>query len=138
GSLSKPIEGEQLEVFEKLIDDGFTQFKDVIKSGRPRFDKDPFALDELATGQIYTANQAKENGLIDKIGFIEEAIERAIELAKLDPSDVKVVEYGREPTLASVFLGARSQQSSPELAALLEMTVPRAYYLCTWLPGLTK
>ena len=98
----------------------------------------PDALDELATGQVYTANQAKENGLVDKIGFIEEAVQRAIELAKLDPADVTVVKYGREPTLASVFLGAQSQQSSPELAALLEMTVPRAYYLCTWLPGLTK
>ncbi len=138
GSLSKPIEGEQLEVFEQLIDDGFTRFKEVIKSGRPRFSDDPDALDELATGQVYTANQAKENGLSDKIGFIEDAVRRAIKLAKLSEKDVKVVRYKREFKLTSMFLGAQSPQRSPELAALLEMTVPRAYYLCTWLPPLTE
>ena len=137
GSLSKSInKGEQKEVFEQLVEEGFTRFKDVIMSGRPRFRDDPFALEELATGQIYTANQAKENGLVDQIGFIEDAVKRAIKLANLSETDVKVVGYKREPTLASVFLGARSQQRSPELAALLEMTVPRAYYICTWLPPL--
>jgi len=137
GSLSKPIEGEQLEVFEQLVDEGFTRFKDVIKEGRPAYrGVNSTILDDLATGQIYTATQAQSNGLIDKIGFIEDAIGRAIILAKLDPDDVAVVRYEREATLASVVLGVRSDERSSELATLLEMAVPRAYYLCTWLPPL--
>ena len=44
----------------------------------------PAALDKLATGQVFTADQALENGLIDKIGFIEDAIDRAIQLARLE------------------------------------------------------
>jgi len=136
GSFARPMTDEERQIFRELVDEGFTQFKDIVKAGRPRFRKDPKALDKLATGQIYTAQQALNNGLIDKIGFIEEAIDRAIELAKLDKDDVKVVEYKRMPTLTDVLLGANVRSQQFDLATMLEMTAPRAYYLCTWLPPL--
>ena len=89
-------------------------------------------MDDLATGQIYTAEQAvNKNGLIDKIGFLEDAVDRAIELADLDSEKVKVVRYKQEAGLSSILLGGQSSKSeSLELKALLEMTTPKAYYLC--------
>ena len=123
------------EILERLVGECFSRFKKVILDGRPDFKKNPAALDALATGQIYTADQAKEGGLVDRIGFIEDAIDRAIELAKLDASDVKVVRYKPEPSLASRLLGVRSHSQPFDMAAMLEMTAPRAYYLCTWLPA---
>jgi len=120
-----------------LVDESFGRFKEIIRKGRPKFAEDPEALDRLATGQIYTAQQALESGLIDKIGFIEEAVARAIELAKLDKSRVAVVEYKQQPNLASILMGAQAQTGSFDLSAMLDMAAPRAYYLCTWLPPLT-
>lgn len=135
GSFAKPMTDEEREIFKALVDESFQQFKDIVKAGRPKLD--PEDLDRLATGQVYTAQQAKDSGLIDKIGFIEDAVDQAIKLANLDPSDVKVVEYKRTPTLTDVLLGAEVRGQQFDLATMLEMTAPRAYYLCTWLPPLT-
>ena len=60
-------------------------------------------------------------------------------MAGLDKDDVNVVKYKPEATLADLFFGetARSRPAF-DLAALLDATAPRAYYLCTWLPPITS
>ncbi len=138
GSFARKMTDRERKIFQELVDEGFTQFKDVIKSGRPNFRKDPSALDKLATGQVFTAQQALKFKLIDKIGFVEDAIDRAIRLAKLDKANVKVVKYKAEPRLSEVLFGRSRVQSSLDLAALLESTTPGAYYLCTWIPPLAS
>ena len=138
GSFTKPMSEKERKIFQELVDDSFGRFKDIVKSGRGKFQKDPAALDRLATGQIYTADQARRNGLVDKLGFIEDAVDRAIELAGVDKDDVKVVKYKPEASLSAILMGgeARHHASALDLAAILETITPRAYYLCTWLPGL--
>jgi len=136
GSFARDMTPEERKIFQALVDEGFSAFKAAIQSGRPKFQKDPEALDRLATGQIFTAAQALENGLIDKIGFIEDAILRAIDLAGLDEKNVKVVKYRAEPRLSDVLWGRSRVPPSVDLSALLEATTPRAYYLCTWLPAI--
>ena len=78
GSFARKMTEKERKIFQGLVDEGFSQFKDAIKQGRPKFRKDPTALDKLATGQVFTAQQALDDGLIDKIGFVEDAIDRAI------------------------------------------------------------
>ena len=137
GSLSRPMTEKERKIFQALVDDGFTRFKDIVGKGRAEFHKDPAALDKLATGQIFAADQALKDGLIDKIGFLEDAVDRAIELAKLDKEQVKVVRYKPEVSLASVLFGGQSDgRAALDLRALLDLSSPRAYYLCTWLPAL--
>ncbi len=138
GSMLTPITDEEREIWRGLIDEVFDRFKDVVKSGRAKFNEDPEALNELATGQVFTAKQAKENGLIDEIGFIEKAIDRAIELANLDEGDVHVVRYKREPTLADVLIGVRAEKPGFDIETLLDLNTPRAYYLFTRSPALLK
>jgi protease-4 len=136
GSFARKMTPEERKIFQDLVDQGFTEFKDAIKSGRPKFREDPAALDKLATGQVFTATQALENGLVDKIGFIEDAVDRAISLAHLDKEKVKVVKYKSEPRLSDILFGQSHVQPQFDLAALLEVATPRAYYLCTWLPAM--
>jgi protease IV len=136
GSFTRKMTAEEREIFRQLVNEGFTRFKKVVQQGRPAFQKDPAALDKLATGQVYTADQALKNGLIDRIGFIEDAIDRAIQLARLNSADVKVVRYRAEPRLSEVLFGQTRAQPSFDLAAVLDTATPRAYYLCTWLPAL--
>ncbi len=75
--------------------------------------------------------------MIDRIGFLEDAIDRAIELAKLDPKDVTVVRYRPEMSFADLFLG-QSRSSGFDLNQLLDATAPQAYYLANHLPPLGK
>jgi protease IV len=136
GSIARKMTPEERKIFQELVDEGFTQFKNVIKQGRPKFRNDSAALDKLATGQVYTAQQALQLGLIDKIGFVEDAIDRAILLAGLKKENVKVVKYKAETRLSEILFGESRVQPSFDLALLLDSTTPRAYYLCTWLPAL--
>ncbi|MDZ7620113.1 MAG: signal peptide peptidase SppA [Patescibacteria group bacterium] len=136
GNMARPMTEEERALFQQIVDEGFGQFKDVIRSGRPKFREEPETLDALATGQIFTSGQAVENGLVDRVGFIEAAVDRAIEIAKLDPANVKVVRYKREPSLAGLLMGGEARGRTLDLQAVLELTTPRAYYLCTWLPPL--
>ncbi len=47
-----------------------------------------------------------------------------------------MVKYKSEPRLSDFLFGQSHAPSSVDLAALLDATSPRAYYLCTWLPAL--
>ncbi len=136
--LSPEDRAEERAILQALVDDSFEGFKDVVRAGRPAFRSNDAALDKVATGQIFTANQALDAGLVDKIGFIEDAIDRAIELAALDSDKVRVVKYEPKATsLAEVFMGteARGALTVPRVEKLLDLTAPRAYYLSTWLPS---
>jgi protease-4 len=137
--LSDEERAEERKLLQELVDVSFERFKEVVRSGRPKLRADPAALDKIATGQIFTARQALDGGLVDEIGFIEDAVARAAELAGMQEDDVRCVKYDEPPTSISALLGAKTgvlPSARSELAALLDLTAPRAYFLCTWLPGL--
>lgn len=136
-SMTRSMSDEDRKLVEAYIADSFERFKAIVREGRPAYQKDPKKLDELATGQIFTATQAKANGLVDEIGFVEEAIQRAAELAKLPANleDVRVVEYERPFDLGDE-LGLMQGRSPDPLSNLLDLSAPRAYYLSSTLPHL--
>ena len=137
GTMSRKMTPEERAKFQAYIDDSFERFKTVIRYGRPYFEENREKLDELATGEIFTANQATRNGLVDQEGYLEDAIARAIELAKLDEDQVRVVEYKSPPTLMDV-LGGNAQKPAFSMETLFEMSTPRAFYLCSWMPSLAS
>jgi protease-4 len=141
GSPTKPMTDQERQLLQQLVDDSFAGFKQVVQNGRPKFKEDTTALDVAATGQIFTAKQALERGLVDKIGFVEDAIARALELAKLDAKQVRCVHYEESPTLFGEFLGADapiSGRGAVDTSAIVDLLTPRAYYLWTWLPAAMK
>lgn len=136
-SMTKEMSPEERELARNYINDAFGRFKDIIKEGRPHFQKDESALNELATGEIFTAKAAKKAGLVDEIGFIEDAIARVAELASLDKDKVRVVKYENPASLFDLGLAQSSARGS-QLEALFELSTPRAYYMCTSLPPLLR
>ncbi len=136
GSFTRPMTDEERKILQGLVDDSFSRFKQIVRQGRPAFSEDPSALDRLATGQVFAADQAKQNGLVDKIGFLEDAVDQAVSLAGLSPSDVEVVEYKRELGFLDYVLGADARQRGFDPSMLLDLAVPRAYYLWSAAPSL--
>jgi protease-4 len=131
-SMTRPMNDDDRLLVERYVNEAFDRFKEIVKSGRPAFRTDDETLDRLATGEVFTARQALEHGLIDQIGFIEDAIEHAVALAGLEQESTRVVDFERPVTLMDVvgLNQVHERQQSP-LESLLELTVPRAYYLCT-------
>jgi protease-4 len=140
----EPIRAEEQKILQELVDSSFTDFKEIVLASRPALRDDANAQEVAFTGRIFTAKQALDNHLVDKLGFVEDAIERAIELAALDKDSVQVIEYRQQKGLLDQMLfGPESQAKAnadrlSELSAIMELNVPRAYYLCTWLPGISK
>ena len=130
GSMTKPMTAEERVVFQSLVDEITDRFREVVRGGRRRFAESPSELEPLATGRIYTAKQALDCGLIDRIGFLEDAVNRAIELSGTPPSNVKVVRY-RIADLLSDFLSmsasatgvAAGSEATPGTAVMQETSV---------------
>ena len=127
---------KERKLIQELVDDMFRRFKEIVKAGRPKLDD--AAVDRVATGQIFTARQALEAGLVDRIGFQEEAIDRAVELAGLSADKARVVKYTKPKGLLDEVLGGASPTGRVDLAAIAELTTPRGWYLCSWLPALVR
>ncbi len=126
---------KEKKILQDLVDDSFKDFKEIVKSGRPKFQNNDKALDEVATGQVFSAKQALDKGLIDKLGYIEDAIDQAIALNKLTRENVRVIKYTQPKGLLDVFGSPLGEgRTHFDLSTLLDLTAPRAYYLCTWLP----
>jgi protease-4 len=120
----------------------FARFKQIVKQGRPKLDDEKLAA--VATGQIFTAQQALDAGLVDRIGFLEDAVKRAVELAGLTEDSVRVVRYSKPRGLLKDVLDGDFSAESRALGgrgvmdAFAEWTAPRAWYLCSWWPALVS
>jgi len=103
---------EERKVLQEIITHFYNQFLDVVLAGRKGLDRQ--GLLKLADGRVFTAKNAKEASLIDHIGYPDDAITIAKQLANLDR--VEVVMYHRpmghksniyasaEPTTAQALL----------------------------------
>ena len=84
---------------QKFIDsteEFYKEFKLRVIEGREKFN-DIDELDNIAMGQVWTGNQALENGLIDVLGGTNETIELAKEMAGIDKNtEIEIVEYPKD------------------------------------------
>lgn len=142
GSPTHKRSEEETEVLQTLVDISFEGFKDIVRSGRPALRDDEETMTKATTGQIFTAKQAVELGLVDELGFIEAAVERAAELAGISTDQVRCVEYNKQVTPIEQILGAKAPQPPAEagvnLRSMIELSTPRAYYLSTMAPVLLR
>lgn len=133
-NMFKPLSEEDRELWGAIMDDSFDRFVEIVAEGRKGLDEET-VREKLATGQVFTANQALENGLIDEIAFDDEVVDR---LQKdLGLTSVRVVKYTYTPTFLDVLMGDVKARD-PEIfwQKAMEATVPRAMYYCSWLPAL--
>jgi protease-4 len=87
-SAFKTMKDEERLILQAVLDDVHEQFIEAVSKGR----KMPIEkVRELSDGRVFTGRQAKELGLVDEIGNIEDTIKIAARLAgiKGEPSVVK-------------------------------------------------
>jgi protease IV len=86
GSPFRPMSDEELAIFQHVIDNSYERFLTVVAEGRPGLSKEK--IRDLADGRIFTAELAHAHGLVDDIGYLDEAIELAKKEAKLEKAQV--------------------------------------------------
>lgn len=81
GSASRKMTDEEREINQIQVDEFFEKFIKVIADGRQMSEGEVY---QLADGRVYTGKQALENGLVDEIGYFEDALEDMINDLELD------------------------------------------------------
>jgi len=99
GSWSQPLKPESREYLQGLVDSALTRFKSIVSKSRgPRLSP---GIDQIADGRIYTSQEAKRNGLIDEIGYFENAVAWAAKTASL--SNPSILKYQERPSILDHF-----------------------------------
>lgn len=97
-SSSREMTNEERDILQSVLDDSFDRFVNIVKDGR---DMSESKVRKLADGRIYSAQQAKSNGLIDEIGYEDETLKAMMKDMKLN--DAQVFEYSEESNWFSSF-----------------------------------
>jgi protease-4 len=115
-------------IMEALLDPGYNQFVDVVAEARG-MERD--AVLALATGRIFMGPAARENGLVDEIGYFGRAVEIAREKAGV--AEAKVIEYVRPFGFMDIFGLTAKAESLLDLRpeTLAGLSSPRVMYLWT-------
>jgi len=90
GSAARRLSDEERQILQGMVNDIYNQFVDVVAKGR-KMDKDQ--VRKLADGRIFTGRQAKELGLVDRLGNYYDALEVAKELAEIK-GEPDIYEFG--------------------------------------------
>lgn len=136
GSPLREMRPEERELFQQVVNDMYERFVDVVVEGRSELDDT--AVRRLADGRIYTATQALEAGLIDRIASLREAVGMVKE--RIGSRRIRLVAYTRPPGYRPNYYAQPPYVTGGDVN-LLNIDVPRWPYHTTpeflyiWAPG---
>ncbi len=137
GSPFRTMTEQDRAIFQSVIDNFYDRFLRVIEQGRPNLK--PKTIRQLADGRIYSAPQAKDHGLVDMIGYLDDALAFAKQATGM--KEARIVMYqragGYHPNMYAQAPGVpeRTDWAFPKLdpvSLLLAGGTPAFMYL--WLP----
>lgn len=124
-SFRKPSE-EELKYFEdKIINPAFARFKQVVANGRGELNVED--VNRLADGSMFWADEALREKLIDRIGYFDDAVERAKQLAGIDKA--RVIEYTRPFSFMGLFGSEAKGILKLDRSTIYELSTPQVMYL---------
>ena len=86
GAVSRPFNEAESAALQGHVNRGYALFLKRVAEGRTAAGRKmtPETVDPIAQGRVWTGNQALKNGLVDKIGTLQDAISKAEQLAKVE------------------------------------------------------
>ncbi|MGE5296687.1 MAG: signal peptide peptidase SppA, partial [Solirubrobacterales bacterium] len=128
-SFHAPTDEEMAYLDSRLLEPAYQRFVSVVKEGRQKVLSGDEVM-KLADGSIYVAEEAMAVKLIDKTGYLDDAI--ATIKARVGIDEAQVIEYRRPLSFMDVLM-AESKTSTSLLrldqTKLLELGSPQVLYL---------
>ncbi|MBQ2208884.1 MAG: signal peptide peptidase SppA [Prevotella sp.] len=93
GTASRPFNEDEMKLLEGYIGRGYELFRKRVADGRKQSVE---AIEEIAQGRVWLANDALKIKLVDEIGGLDKAIEKAAKLANL--SEYHATSYPEQPS----------------------------------------
>jgi protease IV len=138
GSPFRKTTMEEQQIMQHLIDELAKKFIDLVIAHRKL---DPAALADVSTARVYLAQEALRLGLVDKVGYVDEALRQAETLGGMPPN-AKVVVYRRAEYPDDNLYNVSTSKSDGGKISLIDLGLADSvaslhsgfYYL--WLPAL--
>ncbi len=102
GSPFRGMKSNEREYFQSLIDDLHSQFVEAVAEGRNISRQQ---AETYANGKVYSGRQARENGLVDLLGTLEDAVELAAKMAGVQEGPEIVYPPEEEKGLLTLIFG---------------------------------
>jgi len=129
GSAFSELTDPQREILEVSVQESYDESVRIIVTGRGL---DDAKVREIADGRTYSGRQALEIGLIDELGNLQQALDKAADLGGIAGDDYRIIEYDRQPSIEDFLVGLNSQLNSSEteraLETLSQVTTPVLEY----------
>lgn len=109
----RPLDPRYLAAVQSGVENIYARFTGLAAQARK---STPEKIDAVAQGRIWTGAQAKERGLVDRLGSFEDAVQTAAQLAKLE------VKAGERPRLA--YVERDLSRSERLIASLTDVLAP--------------
>jgi len=123
-------------MLQAMADEMHLRFQDVVRQRRPALD---LASGTTFDGRVFTASQALERKLIDRVGYLEEAIAMARELADQPGAQAVMLHRANDPARTAYAI----TPNIPLQASLFPFSLPGAdrnrlpTFLYLWSPDPT-
>jgi protease-4 len=136
GSMTNELSPEAKDLLQGIANEFYDRFKAVVRQRRPRVN---LSGDAALDGRVLTARQALERGLIDRVGYLEDALAEARGLA--GQAEARVVLFHRRSDPA--WSPYATTPNMPLQASFLPYSLPGAdrsrlpLFLYLWQPDPT-
>jgi protease-4 len=127
GSSTRPMTEKERRMLQSVIDDTYEQFVEAVSKNR-RMEKSKILA--LADGSVFTGRQAKANGLVDRLGNLDDAVLLAGKMGGIEgePKTIREKKYRRRSIIDLVEEGVFGKKIEiPE--ELKELLSPGLKYL---------
>jgi protease IV len=134
--LGSPVRGlkeDSRKILQQMANQYHQQFRDDLLATRPNVQRNDMTVFD---GRVFTAKQAMDKGLIDRIGSLDEAVEKARHLARCDRASVVMYERKNHPAYSMYAtrpqIPLQSQIQLPSVPGLNRSHLPMFLYM--WQP----
>jgi protease-4 len=139
GSPTRPLTEKEREILQGMVDGFYDQFVEVVVRGRAHAHLTKEQVRALADGRVYTGVQAQKLGLVDEVGYLEDALQAALDMACL--KDATVIAYDKcEGYRGSIY--AQTPHFPSQINVKLDLPglggPEAAGFMYLWKPGVVR
>jgi protease IV len=116
-------------IMQMGIEDIYGRFVGLVAKARR---KSPQQIDAIAQGRVWDGGTARQIGLVDRFGGLEEAIAEAAKLAKLDPAKAKTYRIEKEPDKFAEFIQSMTERDDEDADTARDMLSHQAMIQRRW------
>ncbi|OAN57513.1 signal peptide peptidase SppA [Sphingobium sp. TCM1] len=117
------------QIMQLGVEDIYRRFVGLVAQSRK---KSPQAVDAIAQGRVWDGGTARQIGLVDRFGGLEDAIAEAARRAKLDPAQAKPYYIEKQPDKFAQFIQSIADREQDDADAPRDMLARQAWVQRGW------